>query len=223
LAQCGTYGKFYWYDGLTLKPYKRLQGTWTPSKYGEVYPNAVGVLRGVPIFGFSNGAGNPCDNAIYSIGSYSQDYNVVITEDFIISQDSVSSLSLGSIIVDGQDVYVSWQDGSNYGVDKLDYTTKYASSYLETIRLTPDIQYVTATAKFLANYQSLPSGTSLTFKYKKNNDTSWTSLTTLDDTNMAQIYAEETIEGRAFQWRIEFTISSDNAPVLELLGILFAN
>lgn len=223
LAQCGTYGKFYWYDGLTLKPYKRLPGTWTPSKYGEVFPNAVGVLRGVPIFGFSNGAGNPCDNAIYSIGSYSQDYKPVITEDYIISQNVVASLSIGSIIVDGQDLYVAWQEGSNFGVDKLDYSNKYASGYLETIRLTPDIENITASYRFLANYQSLPTDTSLTFKYKKNNDISWTPLTNVDDTSLAQIYAEETIEARAFQWRVEFTTSGNNTPVVELLGILFAN
>ena len=223
LAQAGTYGKFYWYDGLTLKPYKRLPGTWSPTQYGEVFPNAVGSFKGVPIFGFSNGAGNPCDQAIYSIGSYDEKYPKVLSEDFVISEGVVASISIGAIIVDGQDLYVSWQNGSTFGIDQLDYTAKYASAYLETMRITPDVAGQSLVAKIFAGYQSLPASTTLTFKYKENNAASYTAMTTVNDTENVQLYAEASPNGRAMQFRIEFTVSVNDAPVIEHIGIDLAN
>lgn len=219
LAQAGTFGNWYFYDGVKLQSYKRIPGTWLPSSYGEVFPQAVANLLNIPIFGFSNGSGNPCDQGIYSFGNYSKDYPRVISgPDWIISEDVVAGISIGSILVDGANLYVSWQNGSNYGVDKLNYSTKYTSAYLETLRITPDVIGNTTTYRIFANYQSLPSGTTLTFKYKKNNDTSYTSMTTINDTVNARLYAELTMDIRALQFRIEFTISSNNAPVIEALG-----
>ena len=78
-------------------------------------------------------------------------------------------------------------------------------------------------AKIFAGYQSLPTGTTLTFKYKENNDSSYTSMTTVNDTENVQLYAEASPNGRALQFRIEFTINSNDAPVIEHIGIDLAN
>lgn len=223
VAQAGRYGNFYFYDGIKLQPYKRLPGTWSSTKYGEVYPSATGNLRGIPIFGFSNGSGNPADQGVYSMGRYSKDYPVVINgPEYIISQDDVTDVEIGAILVEDQDLYVSWKEGSNYGVDKLDYSAKYASAYMEFRVLIADPDSLISYLKYFADYSSLPSGTSLTFAYKKNHASSFTTIASsnrFDDTEIKQYYSEETVDARAFQLRMDFTVSGNNAPVLELLGI----
>jgi len=229
-AQCGTSGRIYYYDGESFKPFKQIPGTWKPTKYGEVYPSAVGNFKGIPIFAFSNSPdaansdGNPADQGIYSLGNYSKDYPLVLSgPDFVISQNKVATIEIGAILVEGTDLYCSWRDGTAYGVDKLDWAAKYASAYLETLVINPDLQGLTTFLKCFANYQSLPSGCSLTFKTKATHAASYTSQTTIDDTILKQLYVENSIDGRCFQLRIEFTISGNDAPVIECFGIGLAN
>lgn len=230
LVQCGTAGNWYFYDGTQLQFYKKIPGTWTPTKFGEVYPNSAANYRGVPVFAFSNSplatnsTGNPVDQGIYTMGQYSKDYPVVINgPEYIISQDKVATIECGALLVEGNDVYLAWKDGSNYGVDKVDAATKYASAYLETVRITPYIKNNTTTYRVFVNYQSLPASTSVTFKYKSNGDAAYTAMTTIDDTLNQRLYAELSVDGRAFQIRVEFTTATNNAPVVEHLGIELAN
>ncbi len=229
-AQCGTSGRWYVYDGEAVRPFKQIPGIWTPTKYGEVYPNATGNFKGIPIFAFSNSpdagnsTGNPADQGIYSMGNYSKDYPLVLSgPDFIISRDKVATIEIGTILVEGMDLYCSWKDGTTYGIDKLDWSNKYASAYLETLVITPDLHGLTTFLKYFANYQSLPAGCSLTFSYKETHASSYTALTTVNDTILKQLYAETSIDGRCFQLKVAFTISSNDAPVLENIGILTAD
>lgn len=233
-AQAGTAGMLYPYTGLRLDYRRRrqLQGTWSPTKTAEVWTNAVGLLKGRPIFGLSNITGNPADQAIYSLGSHSAGYPAGFGEDFPLSTGNFTGITIGAIVVDGTDVYVSWQDASTYGVDKLDYAAKYASAYLETVAingaflvkraLAPDVMNLTTFARLFANYQSLNSG-SLVFKYYANHASVTTpTIAVVDDTNINQIYVEESIDARVLRMRIEFTVSGNNAPVVELVGVAVA-
>lgn len=226
LAQAGRSGNLYFYNGVTLEPYKRIPGTWTPSKTGLIHPNSIGRLKGIPVFGFSNVSGNPADQGIYSIGSYSKDYPIVINgPEFIISQDKVATIELGAILVEDLDLYVAWKDGSNYGVDKLDYSNKYASAYIEFPVITSDPSEFSTFIRYLANYFSMPSGTSLTFKYDKNHSGSFTTFTNTaaDQTDKFQVIVDERITARVFQLRVEFTVSSNSAPIVESFLISDAN
>ena len=186
-----------------------------------------GISRAL-IFAFSNSPdaansdGNPADQGIYSLGNYSRDYPLVLSgPDFIISQNKVATIEIGAILVEGTDLYCSWKDDTTYGVDKLDWTVKYASAYLETLVITPDPHGLTTFLRYFANYYSLPSNCSLTFKTKATH-ASYTSETTVNDTILKQLYAQNSIDGRCFQLRIDFTVSGNNAPTIEHLGIVLA-
>ena len=226
LAQCGTSGNWYVYNGQTLLPYKRIPGTWTPTQFGEVYPDSVGQFKGIPVFGFSNSpaaentTGNPADQGIYTFGRYSNDYSRVMNgPEYIISQDDVTNVEIGAILVEGNNMYVAWKEGSNYGVDFVDYTAKYASAYLETMVMNLDPEFLSTLQKVFADYVSLPASTSLTLSYKKNHDAAYTALTSVDETNNFQVYSEENISGRAFQIKVAFGVSSNNAPQIEAIGV----
>lgn len=222
-AQCGTYGRMYFYDGARLIPYKRIPGTWSPTSYGEIYPDASATLLTIPIFGLSNGSGNPTEQGVYSFGSYSKDYPKVLDLSFPISSGATSSVQIGSVRVVGADLLVSWYDGSNYGVDKLNYSAKYSSAYIETMILTPPTarHFIKTLKEVYANYSSLPASTAITFKYKKKHDTSWSSaLATVTDSTLLQIKSTDgTIPDVAsLQLRFDFTVSSNNAPTVENFG-----
>lgn len=224
IANCGTYGKLYKYNGQYLESYKRIPGTFTPTATAIINPNAVGLFKGCSIFGLSQVTGNPCEQAVYGLGSYDPKYPEIMSIDFPISTGNLNNIQIGAILVDGLNVFVSWYDlnTTSYGVDKLDWSNKYASAYLETIRITFDPTEMTAIFRMWANYQSLPTGCNLAFKYYKNPDDA-TVVTpgnsNIQDTFLNQVYVEENIESRTIRERVEFTVSGNNAPVVEAIGI----
>lgn len=225
IAQCGQFGMLYQYTGRSVRPFKRIPGTWSPTSYGDVKPNAVGVLQGKTIFGLSNGSGNPADEAVYTLGSYSKDYPIVLTEDFPISSGNFSGVTIGSILVVGTNMYVAWQDASGQGVDKLDYSNKYASAYLETIVINLDALYEGNVYRWWANYQSMPAGTSINFQYYKNHQslvTPTNSAVNSDPTvsnGVGAFTLEESVDGRVLRIRMNFVVSGNSAPVIESLNI----
>lgn len=242
LAQAGTNGGWYVYNGQTLLPLFKIPGTWTPTQFGEVYPNASASFKGIPVFGLSNSpaaantTGNPADQGLYTYGSYSKNYPVVLNgPEYIISPNVVANIEIGSIIVEGNNMYVSWKNGSSYGVDKLDYTLKYTAAYFETLVVNlytmfktrinvPPTQTIQQIAQAFADYISMPANCAVTFYYKANNATSYIAMgsATINDTVAQQSYADETIQGRDFQIKVVFTVNGNTSPIVENFGFLAA-
>ena len=222
-AQCGTFGKIYFYDGSQLVPFTRIPGTWSPTSYGEVFPGSVATHLTMPVFGFSNGSGNPALQGVYRFGSYSKNYPKVMDLSFPTSQPSnMQTMSVGAILAVGADLFVAWQDDTTYGVDKLDWSNKYASAYIETMVLTPaQVRHLLNTiTRIYANYSSLPASTDIEFKYKKAHEASYVDITAeITDAILLQKYVELSIDQvAAFQLRIALTVSSNSSPQIESIG-----
>ena len=224
-AQCGKFGNFYFYDGKDLRepPSKRLRGDYTPSKYLEIYPEAVTNLKGLPLFGVSNSVGNPVKQGVYSLGRYDKNYPLALNLEFVISPDKTESIEIGIIHAIGSNLLVSWKDGATYGVDKLDFTAKYASAYFTTRVLASDRVIPKSYKKYLTSYKSKPTGTDITMKYIKNYQTTPTTLTTRVKTDEQQIEAHEQLDGGSLQVRLDFTVSGDDAPEVEEVAILYSS
>src|SRR3990167_576046 len=116
-ANAGLAGNMYFYNGEKLVPFKKIPGTYSSTAYGSVHPGASANFKGVPVFGFSNGSGNPAPEGVYSFGSYSRDYPKVLDLSWVISQDLTSGVEICAILVLGFDLMVAWKEGSNFGVD----------------------------------------------------------------------------------------------------------
>lgn len=220
-AQAGQFGGLYFYDGAQLVPFKRIPGTWSPTSYGEVYPQAVSNLLGRPVFGLSNGSGNPALQGVYTFGSYSKDYPKVLDLSYPISNSStMQSLSIGAVLAIGANLLVSWQNGSVFGVDLLDWSNKYASAYFDTMMLFEDKRDVLKVLnKVYALYDSLPASTGITFSYSING-AAFVAMTSVTDSILAQVYANLTVPDIGnLQIRCAFTVSANNAPVIEALGV----
>ena len=113
-AQCGKFGNFYFYDGKNLvePPAKKLRGTYSPSKYMEVYPEAVTNLKGLPLFGVSNGSGNPCLQGVYSLGRYDKNYPLALNLEYVVSPNVTSNIEIGVIHAVGSDLIVCWKNSN---------------------------------------------------------------------------------------------------------------
>jgi len=221
-AQAGKAGNIYYYNGQYLTPFKRIPGTYSSTQYGQVYAGSVANYKGVPVFGFSNGSGNPAPQGVYSLGSYSRDYRKVLDLSWVISQDKVATIEIGAILVVGFDLMVAWKDGSTLGVDVIDYTAKYASAYVETMMLFQDARDVMKTlANVSAFYNSLPASTGITFSYSING-AAYVAMTSVTNSLMNEIRAQLSADGiGSLQIKIAFTVNTNDAPTVEALSIDF--
>ena len=225
-AQAGQFGRIYYYNGELLVPYKRIPGDWSPTKTAVINPNAVATHLTVPVFGLSNVAGNPALQGVYSFGSYDKNYPKVLDLSYPISAD-LSDIEIGCILSVGADLLVSWKDVGTtaYGVDKLDWSNKYTSAYLETGMLTP-IQarsFLKSVSKVIIDYASiLPNDCSVSVKYKKKYEAAYSSaMAIIHDTKLVQSRVEASLpEVVSLQLRFDFTVDSNNSPEIEKISLL---
>lgn len=222
----GDFGKWYFYNGEKLEPFFRIPGDWSPTAKAVVNPHAVGFWNGLPLFGLSNSTGNPASQGVYSFGSYDKNYPKILDLAFPISSGEFSGMSIGAIIVDGLDLYVSWKGASTQGVDKLNWSAKYASAYIESMQVIPPTNrgFLKTLKEFRANYALLPTGTDITLKYDNNYSGTYTTLTSVKDTNLLQKRSNKSINKiGALQLKLEFTVSSNDAPEIEDAEYFFNN
>jgi len=221
-VNAGKAGNLYFYDGQYLVPFKKIPGEYLDTKYGEVHPGSTANFQGVPVFGFSNGAGNPAKQGVYSFGSYSRDYPKVLDLSWVISQAKTASIEIGAILVVGLDLFVAWKDSTTYGVDKMNYSAKYGSAYIETTMLDQDERDILKTlASVSAYYNSLPASTGITFSYSVNG-ASYVAMTSVTNSIKNEIHAQLSVDGvGSLQIKMAFTVNSNDAPTVEAMGIDF--
>ncbi len=229
LVSCGLAGNIYYYDGEKLEFYKKIGGTYNPSNTATIHPNAVGNLQGMILFGMSQVTGTPVEMGVYALFRYDRKYPWVHDLSFPISERSggalvTSGIEIGAILTSGHDLYVSWKNGSSYGVDKLDYSNKLELAYGETRLIIPDRKFKQNFQDFTIAYSSLPSSTAIGLAYDSNHTGSYTSFAgteLLDDTDR-KLYQSEgmTIQANVLQLKLSFTVSSNNSPKFEGLSFM---
>lgn len=221
-ANAGRAGNLYYYDGARLMPFKKIPGSYSSTAYGVVHPGSTANYQGVPIFGFSNGTGNPAKQGVYSLGAYSRDYRKVLDLSWVISENVVATIEIGAIIVSDFTMLVAWKNGSSFGVDAIDFTAKYTGAYVETMML---FQNARDQMKTLANvsafYNSLPASTGITFSYSING-AAYVALTSVTNSLMNEIRAQLSVDGiGSLQIKMAFTVSSNDAPTVEAIACDF--
>lgn len=219
-AQAGLAGNIYFFNGRTLEPFNKIPGEYSNTKYGEVHPGSHANFQGRPIFGFSNGSGNPAEQGVYTLGSYSRNYPKVLDLSWVNSQDKTASQEIGAIVVKNSEVMVAWKDSSSFGVDRLDNSNKYASASIETRMLFQDKRDQQNTLREVeAFYHSLPASTGLTFSYDINN-AGYVAMTSVDDTEKNRIYSERGgAEFGSLKIKVAFTTNNNDAPEIEAIGV----
>lgn len=223
IAQCGTKGNLYAYNGEELQQFKRIPGTWTSTNKAFVNAAAVANYQGLPLFGLSNQSGNPASQGVYSFGSFSANYPQILNLEYVISTGNITNVEIGAIAVVGDDILIGWKDttgGTTYGVDKVDWTAKYASAFLETRVLTLDRMNGKDMSVKIA-YRSLPTSCAITLQ-KSINGASYESVTLRkDDTRKLYETVVKIAGAGSCQLKFGFTISANTAPEVEAIEVVY--
>lgn len=175
--------------------------------------------------------GEPFSTGVYTLGRYSKDYPTVLDLTYPISERdgdaySLYNVEIGSILVVGNDFYVSWKRTNfgvvTYGIDKIDFTAKLDGSILETRIAGGNREQFATFVKFLFAYSEIPTGTSFTIEYSTDYGETWNEVTTIKDVDRKIFYNESSPEATIIQVRITANVLGNDSPSLERGEILMA-
>jgi hypothetical protein len=219
LVQAGLSGNIYSYDGTQLELYKAIPGDYSLTQYATVHPSSIGNMSGQVLFGMSNGAGNPCDMGVYRIARHDRKYPYILDFPYPISERSdgylvTTNIEIGGIAVSGFNIYVAWKNGTEYGVDKVDYTVKLDGAYFESRVMALSREMLSVVEMIGVNYADMPADCSLSILYDKNYD-GFISLSPTVDTDRNIISSEDGIEATTLSVRIVFDTDGNTAPTVE--------
>lgn len=121
IAQLGTNGQIFVSDFNNPMPFRQIRGG------GQSNPDGIASYRGMAllgIFGNTNTINSLLCNGIYSIGRINKNAPLVLNLEYQLTCDEIYSVK-----VVGTDILVSYKSGANYGVKKVDTSTKATAVY----------------------------------------------------------------------------------------------
>lgn len=173
-----------WWAWSGGNPVKIFQMPLTDTEYTDtdIYftntPHTVAVRNGIVMGAFPSITSSPTtEHGIFSYGTRSRGYPDSFGFSYTISTGTRtgSTLYLGMVKSFGDKMFVSWQDDSNFGVDKVDPnsdpfpTATYESLITDNGRPDKDKQ----ATRLEITFKALPTGATVTPKYKINREASW--------------------------------------------------
>lgn len=221
-VSAGDYGRIYFYNGEKLDIFKRIPGIWDNTHKAIINENSTGFYQGIPVFGLSNSTGNSTLQGIYGLGGYDSKYVKALSLDYPLPSNEFSGVNIGSILVNGADMYVSYKTATDVGVARIDHNNKYDGAYIETMQLTSIFERDenSVIERVVADYVSLPANTAVAIGSKTKYDTNYTDMTVITDTDSMSIKTKNNIPKIA-SLQIKFTLTSNanDCPVIENFGI----
>jgi hypothetical protein len=173
----GDRGNVYFYNGQQLQLYRRIGGEFDRTDKIEVHANATASLHGIPLIGVSNSSGNPIECGVYGMGTVNpQVFPRIFDLEYVLSE-GLSNNEIGAIAVYGDDILVSWYDGtSTYGVDTFDGDNLYSGTYIQTRVLYQDRNSRSVYRGARINYKEVLDNTPQTVTF-----TNATNIVNLED------------------------------------------
>jgi len=214
LAQGGKGGRLYYYNGSTLEPFKKIKGDYS-NKSMKMNPDSTCQFGGLGLLGISNLSGNPCNQGIYSVGQYDRNYPMALNLEYVISHGSIQDIEIGTLCSSGTLLMVGWKAGTTYGIDEIDWGTKYASAYVKTIAIGGNRFNQKEFKNFNIDYKSKPSGTDITLNAYKNYGSVAETITLDDQSDYNKMSTDHSIEGGVAQFKIGLTTTGNSSPKVE--------
>jgi len=219
LAQVGQKGNVKFWNLNEFYPFRRIPGTQTS------YPGATCIHNEIIHMGMNGGA----KNGVYAIGRFDQNDPISINLEYIPSHGKLTGTEIGALCSDGDDIYVGWKDGTDYGIDVTDQDNK-ASAIYESLRLNMSKEQMDKLVSIVKiEMLSLPDGCSVTVKFKS---TTLTGNEDADGWNQAELEGGDTsvdtagategifqagAQGETYEVRVELTPNGNDTP--EILSI----
>lgn len=162
--------------------------------------------------------GGTAHQGLWKIGRPSPGLPFTVTMDRTPNNDTaLSSGTLYGFIIVGDYVFISYDSASTFALSKTDDIANYnVSATYETIKFgTPDKHYKLLTAGVMTD--AMPTAGQIIFKYKKDEETSWTTIYT-DGTDNSLFHEATLIESDGSQLpefhEIQFQILSTGGAVV---------
>lgn len=218
VIQAGTKGNFYYYDGSSWQPYRKVPGDWGVNNTSIVYPMSAVNDKGIVLFGLSKtGVGTDNVYGIGSLGGYAQNYPKVIHFKHIVSSGNYTDLRIGALALIGDKLLVSFFDSSsNVGVDVIDTANKTLIGVIETRVQNDDRLLLKKVALYLA-YRKRPANTGFNF-YADKDGSGYSFLSTfVADTRRNLIKVEAQVNEAPFvNFKIEVTSANGSNATPEI-------
>lgn len=185
-------------------------------KYVEVFPGAITTWQNLTHFGVSNSDSSNITRGVYTWGSkQSAVFPAALNYGYTISTgNNGSTVQIGAVKGIGNDLYIAWKDGSNYGVDKIDETSSYALSgtYESMIEDGGSEGNQKAGVAVTVSHLPLAATESIAINYRHDRQNAFQSGTTntTAGSTTTRLYNASVVEGARFQaWEWQTVLSGD--------------
>jgi len=159
LMQCGDQGGLFYSDMKNVLPITMVPGG------GQVNPDGAELDDGLGLFGIYGGT----NSGIYSLGRKRKNAPFVLNLDY-----PLTATEIGSVKNLGDTILVSYKNGSEYGVKRVDNALKGVGTY-ESLDLVAPKEFVKPLLwkSVVLRTKEMPSGTSIALYYRVNKNGSW--------------------------------------------------
>lgn len=187
--------------------------------YCEVAPGSMTMWRSLLFIGGPlNTDSATIHQGVYGYGRLNVNYPRALGFDYPLSlgDQQSSMVKVGSVFPAGQSLYIGWQNGNAYGIDKVSVTNDcYATATIE--HLITDLSRMTQLKLplvYRVDFEALTSGQSITVKYKADRETSWKTLETEDTVGATSIRAILHQQVKEIQFAEDIATTSGVSPVI---------
>jgi hypothetical protein len=190
-------------------------------KYIEVYPGAITEYDGRTLIGY---AADTSDTGGFTRGVYEFGSQVDETADsfnlpYIISTGNTgSTVKIGMVRGIGKDLYIGWQDGSSYGLDRITIDSTFApySTWQSLIfdNEKPDKEKLPQ--ELIVNFEPLTTGQSVTTYYKVDRG-SWVLGQVANTVGDRRV--ETAIFNRFKELEMRFDLASSSNTILKVYAV----
>lgn len=179
-------GDWYaWAGGDPVKLFT-MRGTDTEYTDNETYfinyPSMMAVRNGILLAGFPSETNSTVvEHGIYSFGSRDRNFKSSIGYSYVMSTGTRTNgdIRIGCIKSFGDKLFITWEDNGSYGVDIVDTNSDpFASATWESLLIDNERPNKTKEAlELIIDFDTLPTGCTVTPKYKIDRAGSWTTGT----------------------------------------------
>jgi len=222
----GVRGNVYVYNGGSVTKICRIPTfARTGATYNEIYPGAIAQNGGLTMIGAAGAKTDTTSKTgIFSWGTFNKNYPNVLNLDYLISTGTKvgTTCLIGAVsIVNDTSVYIGWRDGASYGVDLVSTANQNSSCLMQTLYFNGKLPFVEKMYKqFFLTFNTLRTGESITLAYRKDSETSFTTIGAVSSVGEDFVRFDYAIKCRSIQFQITLAGTNNTLPSVKSVGAI---
>lgn len=192
----------------------------------ELYPNMMTVYKKLLHMGYPSSSSNTgLEFGVYNYGATSPEYNPSFGYQYQNSHGSrntgATALKIGCVRAFGDEMYISWQKGSQCGLDIVDSNCKVASDFKVTMRKfdARNIHKPKGACRVIITTNPVPEGTTVYPTYKIDDETEVVSTTPMaEGSDQIELVIDQK-KFRQIDYGLQGTSEGDVTEPLRVRGV----